>query len=156
MSYINSSALRCRATLRIISREVCLFASCQQFCAESLRTVITALNNFANVTLSSLYFDITKDCLYAGSPNGIERRSILTVFERVLQTMTSVIAPVLPHLAEEIHHHYNGGGDDISKTPSAFTTKWQPLVCNSLEFLSFFAHHIHRSRNGKISALNEI
>lgn len=45
--------------------------------------VINALNNFANITLSSLYFDITKDCLYADSLTSPERRAVVTVLEHV-------------------------------------------------------------------------
>ncbi|KAL0568341.1 isoleucine-tRNA ligase, partial [Marasmius crinis-equi] len=83
--------------------------------------VMTALTNFCNITLSSLYFDITKDCLYANAPSSLERRRVVTVLEKILGTMTSVLAPVLPHLAEEInaaHHHV---------TPSVFSKKWIPL-----------------------------
>ena len=45
--------------------------------------VVTALSNFTNTTLSSLYFDITKDTLYANTPGSIERRSVVTVLEKV-------------------------------------------------------------------------
>jgi isoleucyl-tRNA synthetase len=45
--------------------------------------VINALNNFANTTLSSLYFDITKDCLYANDAKSLERRAVVTVLEQV-------------------------------------------------------------------------
>ena len=107
--------------------------------------VVNALTNFANLTLSSLYFDITKDCLYAEERYGKERRAILTVLEQVsvvpssldnclkeirqvLKTMTFVMAPILPHLAEEIHHHL--GVSERGETPvsSVFTNYWEPLV----------------------------
>jgi isoleucyl-tRNA synthetase len=45
--------------------------------------VINALNNFATITLSSLYFDITKDCLYADGVKSRERRAVVTVLEQV-------------------------------------------------------------------------
>lgn len=48
--------------------------------------VINSLNNFANVTISSLYFDITKDCLYADHEHSLERRTVLTVLEQVCFT----------------------------------------------------------------------
>ncbi|KAF9459744.1 tRNA synthetases class I-domain-containing protein [Collybia nuda] len=83
--------------------------------------VINALTNFANITLSSLYFDITKDCLYANGITSHERRAVVTVLEQVLRTMTSVLAPVLPHLAEEIHDAYKSDG------LSVFMTPWTPL-----------------------------
>jgi isoleucyl-tRNA synthetase len=33
--------------------------------------------------MSSLYFDITKDCLYANGKDSLERRSVVTVLEQV-------------------------------------------------------------------------
>ena len=48
--------------------------------------MVTALSNFTNTTLSSLYFDITKDTLYANTPGSIERRSVVTVLEKVCGT----------------------------------------------------------------------
>jgi isoleucyl-tRNA synthetase len=46
-------------------------------------TVVNALTNFANITLSSFYFDITKDCLYANSNENLGRRAVVTVLEQV-------------------------------------------------------------------------
>jgi isoleucyl-tRNA synthetase len=44
---------------------------------------MNALTHFANVTLSSLYFDITKDCLYADSRSNPKRRAIEMVLQQV-------------------------------------------------------------------------
>ena len=49
-----------------------------------LLSVINSLTNFTNITLSSLYFDITKDCLYANSLHSEERRAVVTVLEQVI------------------------------------------------------------------------
>ena len=86
-------------------------------------TVINELSYFANITLSSLYFDMHKDSLYADREDGIERRRVLSVLDQVLTTMTRVLAPVLPHLAEEIHQTLHG-----AEAPSVFATQWVPLV----------------------------
>ncbi|KAG6816435.1 hypothetical protein H0H87_006097 [Tephrocybe sp. NHM501043] len=83
--------------------------------------VINSLTNFANITLSSLYLDFTKDCLYANARSSLERRAVVTVFDQALTTMTSVLAPVLPHLAEDIHNTRNPDGS------SMFMTSWKPL-----------------------------
>ncbi|KAI0646563.1 isoleucyl-tRNA synthetase [Trametes meyenii] len=84
--------------------------------------VINELSYFANITLSSFYFDINKDCLYAEREDGIARRRVLTVLDQVLTTMTKVLAPVLPHLAEEIHGILHG-----TDAPSVFTIPWTSL-----------------------------
>jgi isoleucyl-tRNA synthetase len=49
-------------------------------------SVTNALNHFANITLSSLYFDITKDCLYAANVQSHERRAVVTALEQVCFT----------------------------------------------------------------------
>ncbi|RDB30371.1 Isoleucine--tRNA ligase [Hypsizygus marmoreus] len=91
------------------------------FATYNFPKVINALTNFANITLSSLYFDITKDCLYANKITSPERRAVVTVLEQVLTTMTSVLAPVLPHLAEEIHASRRSDGSSV------FMSNWIPL-----------------------------
>ncbi|EPQ53661.1 isoleucyl-tRNA synthetase [Gloeophyllum trabeum ATCC 11539] len=88
--------------------------------------VVNAMSNFCNVTLSSLYFDVTKDCLYADARNSAQRRAVLTVLEQVLRTMVFVMAPILPHLAEDVHHVMSGAEDPASGR-SVFTTTWEPL-----------------------------
>ncbi|KAJ7173766.1 tRNA synthetases class I-domain-containing protein [Mycena filopes] len=83
--------------------------------------VVASLSNFANITLSSLYFDISKDGLYANAMDSFERRAVVTVLEQCLTTMTCIMAPIVPHLAEEIH--------EASKETdsSVFMTGWTPL-----------------------------
>ncbi|KAG1872417.1 tRNA synthetases class I-domain-containing protein [Suillus subalutaceus] len=88
--------------------------------------VMNSLTNFANVTLSSLYFDITKDCLYANDIQSVERRAIVTTLAKVLDSMTSVMAPVLPYLAEEIHSTLHEGDEAVSQL-SVFMKKWTPV-----------------------------
>ncbi|KAJ6486898.1 isoleucyl-tRNA synthetase [Mycena sanguinolenta] len=84
--------------------------------------VTAALSNFANITLSSFYFDISKDGLYANALDSFERRATVTVLEQVLTTMNSIMAPLVPHLAEEIHEAFN------ETETSIFTSPWKPLA----------------------------
>ncbi|KAJ7755391.1 tRNA synthetases class I-domain-containing protein [Mycena maculata] len=83
--------------------------------------VVAALSNFANITLSSLYFDISKDGLYANALDSSERRAVVTVLEKVLTTMNSIMAPIVPHLAEEIHEAFN------ETEASVFMEEWKTL-----------------------------
>lgn len=118
-----------------------------------LLIAVQAISRFANVTLSSLYFDITKDILYASRPESTERRAVESVLLRVpcseslkthvssscvtfqvLDRLTMMLAPLTPHLAEEIFYYRNGGVGDKSEGPSAFTQKWTLMVCH-LDFL---------------------
>jgi isoleucyl-tRNA synthetase len=50
--------------------------------------VVSAVTNFTNITLSSLYFDITKDVLYADAINSVARRSVITVLQQVCTSTT--------------------------------------------------------------------
>lgn len=45
--------------------------------------VFSALTYFANVTLSSFYFDITKDSLYADSEHSRTRQNVIFVLQKV-------------------------------------------------------------------------
>ncbi|KAJ7057865.1 tRNA synthetases class I-domain-containing protein [Mycena amicta] len=83
--------------------------------------VATALNNFVSITLSSLYFDISKDALYANALYSPERRAIVTVLEH-LATMEHIMAPIVPHLAEEIHEAFT------ETETSIFKTEWKSLL----------------------------
>ncbi|MBX9950548.1 MAG: isoleucine--tRNA ligase [Candidatus Obscuribacterales bacterium] len=63
------------------------------------------LQNFCVVDLSSFYFDIAKDRLYTEAKNSESRRAVQTVLEEVLMTLVRIIAPVAPHLADDIWQH---------------------------------------------------
>jgi isoleucyl-tRNA synthetase len=91
-------------------------------------TVVNALSTFANGTLSALYLDVVKDTLYADARDSARRRAVVTVLEHVLTTMTHVLAPVLPHLAEEIHWTRQGARAPRGDGPSFFAQRWTPLV----------------------------
>ncbi|KAG9052648.1 isoleucine-tRNA ligase [Serendipita sp. 407] len=70
--------------------------------------VVASLSRFVNATLSSLYFDVSKDVLYADPSSSPNRLAILYVLNSTLQTMTPIIAPLVPYLAEEIQASLEG------------------------------------------------
>ncbi|KAG1830047.1 tRNA synthetases class I-domain-containing protein [Suillus subalutaceus] len=88
--------------------------------------VVDSLTNFANVTLSSLYFDITKDCLYANDIQSVKRRAVVTTLAKVIDSMTSVMAPVLSYLAKEIHSALREGDGAVSQL-FVFAKEWTPV-----------------------------
>lgn len=63
------------------------------------------LQNFCNVELSNFYFDIAKDTLYTTASKSKARRSIQTVLAKLLSVLVRVLAPVNPHMAEDIWQH---------------------------------------------------
>ena len=62
---------------------------------------IQALHLFCTADLSSLYLDILKDRLYTFKADSAGRRSAQTAISRILSELVVMIAPVLPHTAEE-------------------------------------------------------
>lgn len=63
------------------------------------------LQNFINVELSNFYLDYGKDILYIEAADSHVRRSMQTVVYEVLTSLTKVLAPIIPHTAEEIWSH---------------------------------------------------
>lgn len=63
------------------------------------------LQNFINVELSNFYLDYGKDILYIEAADSHVRRSMQTVVYEVLSSLTKVLAPIIPHTAEEIWSH---------------------------------------------------
>jgi isoleucyl-tRNA synthetase len=82
ISFTSSSKLRCVVMHNIISQKVSTTPFGDQIDLTML-PVISTLTNFTNITLSSLYFDIAKDNLYANKASSPERRSTVTVFQHV-------------------------------------------------------------------------
>jgi isoleucyl-tRNA synthetase len=56
---------------------------------------------FCAVDLSSFYLDVLKDRLYAEFPAGPERRAAQFVLARLHDHLTRLLAPIIPHTAEE-------------------------------------------------------
>ncbi|XP_030248142.1 isoleucine--tRNA ligase, mitochondrial isoform X3 [Sparus aurata] len=74
--------------------------------------VIRVLQAFIARDLSSFYFSIIKDRLYCDPKDSLGRRSCQTVLEEILDGVTRSIAPILPHLAEEVHLHAPGHDEE--------------------------------------------
>lgn len=92
--------------------------------------VTRSLLECATKTLSSLYLAVSKDALYAGSD--ADRQPVLYVLDQALQTLTSVLAPILPHLAEEITWYRGGATADPTPAeqatmPSMFQRGWHTV-----------------------------
>ncbi len=79
-----------------------------------------ALVNTVPTDFSSFYFSVIKDRLYCDPEDSEQRRSTQTALHHLLKGFTSSIAPILPHLAEEIALHYpfeNGTCNYVNLVP---------------------------------------
>ena len=74
----------------------------QSFEAYEFYKYFQCLQNFAAVDLSSFYLDIVKDRLYTAGKKSVSRRACQTVLYENLMALVRVLAPVMPHQAEDI------------------------------------------------------
>ena len=64
--------------------------------------VYQTFHNFCTVDLSSFYLDIAKDTLYVEHEDDVRRRAVQTVLYDTLTALVQMIAPIIPHTAEEV------------------------------------------------------
>lgn len=102
-------------------------------------TIYHTINNFCTIDLSSFYLDFTKDILYIEGANNSDRRAIQTVFYDMLVAMTKLVAPILPHTADEMWGFIEGVEEssvqltdmpDVMKIPNAeaLLEKWNEFL----------------------------
>ncbi|KAA0840465.1 isoleucine--tRNA ligase [Bacillus paralicheniformis] len=65
-----------------------------------------AVHNFCAIELSSFYMDFAKDVVYIEHADHKDRRSMQTVFYETLLGLVKLIAPILPHTADEMWSHF--------------------------------------------------
>jgi isoleucyl-tRNA synthetase len=66
------------------------------------------LYEFCTVQASSVYMSAVKDRLYCEAPNSPRRRATQAVLHELLVTLVKLLAPILPHTAEEAWEHIPG------------------------------------------------
>lgn len=64
-----------------------------------------AILDFCTNTLSALYLDILKDRLYISPPRSRGRLSAQTAIFQIGRTLCIMLAPIIPHTAEEVWQH---------------------------------------------------
>ncbi len=89
--------------------------------------LFTELHTFCAVDLSAFYFDIRKDALYCDAPDSVRRRAARTVFDILLDTLCTWLAPFLCFTAEEAwlaRHPSEDGSIHLEAFP-AIPAEWQ-------------------------------
>ncbi|MFC7061282.1 isoleucine--tRNA ligase [Halobacillus seohaensis] len=64
-------------------------------------TVYNKVHNFCTIDLSSFYLDFAKDILYIEGQDHPHRRSIQTVYYKILTSLVKLMSPILPHTTDE-------------------------------------------------------
>ncbi|TBL78172.1 isoleucine--tRNA ligase [Paenibacillus thalictri] len=75
--------------------------------------VYQAVHHFCAVEMSAFYLDIIKDRMYVNEPGNAQRKAAQTVLYDTVLAITKLIAPILPHTADEVWR-YIPGADLIS------------------------------------------
>jgi isoleucyl-tRNA synthetase len=63
---------------------------------------VQELLRFTSAEMSNFYLDVAKDRLYISASNDVRRRSCQTVLHALLEGFAKAVAPILPHMAEDI------------------------------------------------------
>ncbi|KAG7662517.1 ISM1 [[Candida] subhashii] len=97
----------------------------QQQCIEFYKDynfprVISSINLHVNTTLSSIYFDISKDCLYTDKANSPRRKGVQTVLNEIFKTYVGLLAPIQPLLTQEVWSEYVKIGNNTASASSPF------------------------------------
>ena len=72
------------------------------YAAHQFSRVYSLLQQFGTSDLSNFYLDVAKDRLYISAAAEPRRRSCQTVLAALLEGFAVCLAPLLPHLAEDI------------------------------------------------------
>lgn len=92
--------------------------------------------------LSSFYCSIAKDTLYCDAPNSPKRQYFQQCFHLILEKLLRLLAPILPHTAEECYQHLYQDktlllslAPEISLTYATDTSYWTPLLDHRVDVL---------------------
>jgi isoleucyl-tRNA synthetase len=79
-------------------------------------SITNELLNFMASDLSSFYLDLTKDILYCEPINSKRRRQVQSVIYTLIDKLIPLIAPILPHTAEELYGLMQQGKESVFLT----------------------------------------
>lgn len=118
----------------------------------NFQKVVHSVSAFTNNVLSSFYFDIMKDTLYAESPNSPARQLATSMMSEILRVLSSVVAPILPHLAEEVQAHL-----EPSASSSVFQLGWRsvPDIYDNVQ-AEYDMQHILHVRDAVLESLERV
>ncbi|MDY0376120.1 MAG: isoleucine--tRNA ligase [Desulfobacterium sp.] len=92
--------------------------------AYEFHTIHHSLHNFCAVDLSAFYLDIIKDRVYTTPGAETERRTAQTAMYLVLDSITRLMAPILPFTAEEVWTHM----PDVEGRPASVHLSTRPVA----------------------------
>ncbi len=111
---------------------------------------LSLMINFLQIDLSGFYLDMAKDILYCDAISSLRRRQIQTVIYKICDRLVKLLAPIIPHTAEEIYRNFSGRTQE-----SIFLTKYDFKMHVIDKDLSLQYEHFMNLRNAVLKALEE-
>lgn len=101
--------------------------------------VYQTIHHFCAVEMSAFYLDIIKDRLYVSNPDDPQRKNAQHMIYEALTVITRLIAPILPHTADEVWQYIPGTDTEsvqLTDMPEAdpsvydeqLETKWAQFI----------------------------
>ncbi|CAJ0749522.1 7325_t:CDS:10 [Entrophospora sp. SA101] len=91
----------------------------------------------------TFYFDIVKDRLYADHIKSLSRTSVQTVLYHILNVYTIALAPIVPHLAEEVYENFKSCNS--TEYESVFKLGWYNLIQEEWNVLKVLRSEVNQS-----------
>ena len=92
----------------------------QSYSSYQFYKAINFINQYAIQQLSNFYLDICKDRLYISNPSDSRRRSCQTTIRIIFEQFVLMMAPLVPHMAEDAFQNLLHSGN----TSSVFELGW--------------------------------
>ena len=127
--------------------------SLRAYNAYEYHTIYHALHNYCTLDLSAFYLDILKDRLYTSPPESSERRSAQTVLYILVDSLSRLMAPILPFTADEIWQHMPAAAGKVWSIHLAALPEVDPDVIDAA--LAERWEHLLRVRGEVMKALEE-
>ncbi|CAM3574138.1 isoleucine--tRNA ligase [Marinicrinis lubricantis] len=110
--------------------------------------VYQAVHHFCAVEMSAFYLDIAKDRLYASAPNDPARKASQTVLYESLVSIAKLIAPILPHTADEVWKYIPGAeleSVQLAEMPEVNTTVYDAALEEKWSRFIEIKEHVYKS-----------
>lgn len=91
------------------------------------------IHQFCSVDLGGFYLDVVKDTLYCDEPDGLSRRAAQTAMYHMVRALTKLLAPVIPHTADEVWQFVPGEKEAESVHLTVFEKTPEQWVNDRLE-----------------------
>ena len=112
---------------------------------------LRAIREFAWNVLADEYIELVKGRLYA---KGSAREGAARALALTLDTLCRLLAPFLPHFAEEVYHHLAPGKSSVHRQPWADFSFPDPAAARDGERLVRLASELRRYKHDQGLALN--